>query len=118
MTQTNFDRQELDRRDRLSDMKHRPPHRKTYQTTTKPLIVTPTFVSRADNTAWAHRPHDDGFTLNRHGKPVENPSVESSSIALEPTPNLAFEHWDEYWRKVHGPKFAYEEPGSTTELRS
>jgi hypothetical protein len=59
MSQMNLDRREIDR---LSDMNHRPPHRKTYQTTTKPLIVTPTFVSRADDTAWAHCPHSDGFT--------------------------------------------------------
>lgn len=25
---------------------------------------------------------------------------------VEGDPNLAFEHWDEYWRKIHGPKFA------------
>ena len=36
--------------------------------------------------------------------------------AVEADPNLAFEHWDEYWRKVHGPKFAYEEPGVSTKL--
>ena len=34
-----------------TDLRHRPPHRATYTSTAKPLVVTPTFVSRADITA-------------------------------------------------------------------
>ncbi len=36
--------------DPRTDLRHRPPHRQTYRTTTQPLIVTPTFVSRVDTT--------------------------------------------------------------------
>lgn len=38
---TSFDR---------TDNEHRPPLRRAFTATTKPLIVTPTFVSRVDDT--------------------------------------------------------------------
>ena len=99
-----------------ADNRHRPPRRTSYHTTTAPLIVTPTFLTRSDSTPRAQRPLDEGFTQGHHGQALENPDAEPAEIALETNPNLAFEHWDEYWRKVHGPKFAYEEPGSSSEL--
>lgn len=99
----------------LTDNQHRPPYRTSYHTTTAPLIVTPTFLTRADATPRTVRPLDEGATRSRHGEAIDNPDAEPAEIALESDPNLAFEHWDEYWRKVHGPKFAYEEPGSTSE---
>jgi len=98
-----------------ADNRHRPPYREAYRTTTAPLIVTPTFLTRADNTPRAVRPLDDGATRSRTGEALENPDTEPAEIALEADPSLGFEHWDEYWRKVHGPKFAYEKPGSTSE---
>ncbi|UOG73217.1 EthD domain-containing protein [Hymenobacter tibetensis] len=101
--------------DASADNRHRPPYRASYHTTAEPLIVTPTFLTRADATPQAERPLDEGATRSRHGNSLENPDAEPAEIALEANPNLAFEHWDEYWRKVHGPKFAYEEPGSTSE---
>lgn len=101
--------------DLRADNRHRPPGRTSYHTTTEPLIVTPTFLTRADATSRTLRPLDQGFTRSRTGEALENPDAEPAEIALETDSNLAFEHWDEYWRKVHGPKFAYEEPGSTSE---
>jgi uncharacterized protein (DUF1330 family) len=101
--------------DPQADNRHRPPGRTSYHSTTEPLIVTPTFLTRADATPRAARPMDEGSTRSHHGTAIENPDAEPAEIALETNPNLAFEHWDEYWRKVHGPKFAYEEPGSTSE---
>ncbi|RZK22206.1 MAG: hypothetical protein EOO56_09360 [Hymenobacter sp.] len=98
-----------------ADNRHRPPYRETYRTTTAPLIVTPTFLTRADDTPRAGRPLDAGATRRRTGEAIENPDAEPAEIALEADPNLGFEHWDEYWRKVHGPKFAYEEPGTNNE---
>jgi hypothetical protein len=44
------------------------------------------------------------------------PNWRPHALALEGDPNLAYEHWDEYWRKVHGPKFAWDEPGSSSAL--
>ncbi|MBB5692734.1 EthD domain-containing protein [Muricoccus pecuniae] len=98
-----------------SDMPHRPPYQGGYRTTTRPLIVTPTLVSRVDRTPWSERPHDPKASMDRDGREVEHPDRHPDRLALEPDPNLAFEHWDEYWRKIHGPKFAYEEPGSTSQ---
>jgi hypothetical protein len=98
-----------------SDMLQRPPSGSAISSTTKPLIVTPTFVSRSDSTPWSKRPHDEGSAVDGSGHEVLQPDVNYRRLALESEPNLAFEHWDEYWRKVHGPKFAYEEPGTTNE---
>jgi len=97
-----------------SDNQHRPPLGTTRAPTGKPLIVTPTFVSRVDNTARSERPQDSGASKSRHGHEVHLPNWRPHALALEGEPNLAFEHWDEYWRKVHGPKFAWDEPGSSS----
>lgn len=97
-----------------SDNQHRPPLGTTQGATGKPLIVTPTFVSRVDDTARGERPQDTGASKSRHGHEVHFPNWRPHALALEGDPNLAFEHWDEYWRKVHGPKFAWDEPGSSS----
>ena len=102
---TDFDR---------TDHQHRPPLGTTRDSTSKPLIVTPTFVSRVDDTARGERPQDAGASRSRHGNEVHFPNWRPHALALEGNPNLAFEHWDEYWRKVHGPKFAWDEPGSSS----
>ncbi|NYD92086.1 EthD domain-containing protein [Sphingomonas melonis] len=104
---TDFDR---------SDTLHRPPLGKTHAPSGKPLIVTPTFVSRVDATPRGDRPQDAGSAKSRHGHEVHLPDWRPHALAIEGDPNLAFEHWDEYWRKVHGPKFAWDEPGSSSEL--
>lgn len=104
---TDFDR---------SDNLHRPPVGTTNGSTTKPLIVTPTFVSRVDDTPRGERPQDSGASSSKHGHEVHFPNWRPGALALEDNPNLAFEHWDEYWRKVHGPKFAWDEPGSSSAL--
>lgn len=102
---TDFDR---------TDNMHRPPLGDTHAPTGKPLIVTPTFVSRVDDTPRSDRPQDSGSAKSRHGHEVNLPNWRAGALALEGDPNVAFEHWDEYWRKVHGPKFAWDEPGSSS----
>jgi hypothetical protein len=97
-----------------TDNQHRPPLGATRAPSAKPLIVTPTFVSRVDDTARGERPQDAGAAKSRHGHEVHFPNWRPHALALEGNPNLAFEHWDEYWRKVHGPKFAWDEPGSSS----
>ena len=97
-----------------ADNQHRPPLGGTHVPTGKPLIVTPTFVSRVDDTPRGERPQDSGSAKSRHGHAVHFPNWRASALALEGDPNIAFEHWDEYWRKVHGPKFAWDEPGSSS----
>jgi hypothetical protein len=98
-----------------SDNLHRPPRGATQPASDQPLIVTPTFVSRADATARADRPRDAGAPKSQRGHALHFPNLRPHALALESDPNLAFEHWDEYWRKVHGPKFAWDEPGSSGE---
>lgn len=102
---TEFDR---------TDNQHRPPLGATRPTTGKPLIVTPTFVSRVDNTPRSERPQDSGSAKSRDGHEVHFPNWRPAALALEGNPDIASEHWDEYWRKVHGPKFAWDEPGSSS----
>jgi len=102
---TDFDR---------TDHQHRPPLGRTHPPTGKPLIVTPTFVSRVDDTPRGERPQDSGAAKSAHGHEVHFPNWRAGALALEGDPNIAFEHWDEYWRKVHGPKFAWDEPGSSS----
>ena len=104
---TDFDR---------ADNLHRPPLGQVRAASAKPLIVTPTFVSRVDDTPRGERPQDAGASKSRHGHEVHFPNLRPHALALEGDPNLAFEHWDEYWRKVHGPKFAWDEPGSSSSL--
>ncbi|WP_419729587.1 EthD domain-containing protein [Lichenicola sp.] len=99
-----------------SDNEHRAPVRRAFTATTRPLIVTPTFVSRVDDTPPGERPQDEGASKDVRGREVRRPDLHPGRLALEPDPGLAFEHWDEYWRKVHGPKFAWDEPGSSSEL--
>lgn len=99
---------------RRTDNEHRPPLGETRAPTGRPLIVTPTFVSRVDDTPRGERPQDAGSAKNRHGHEVHLPNWRPGALALEGDPNIAFEHWDEYWRKVHGPKFAWDEPGSSS----
>ncbi|AWN36545.1 EthD domain-containing protein [Methylobacterium radiodurans] len=98
-----------------SDLLQRPPQGRVVGTTTRPLIVTPTFVSRTDATPDDERPRDAGSGVGPAGREVTHPDRHPSALALEPDPNRAFEHWDEYWRKVHGPKFAYAEPGTSND---
>jgi len=104
---TDFDR---------TDNLHRPPLGATLGPRSAPLIVTPTFVSRVDATPRGERPQDSGASKSRHAHEVHLPNWRPHALALEGDPNLAFEHWDEYWRKVHGPKFAWDEPGSSSAL--
>lgn len=99
-----------------ADNLHRPPLGEARGATARPLIVTPTFVSRVDDTPRGARPQDAGASKSRHGHEVHFPNLRPHALALEGDPNLAFEHWDEYWRKVHGPKFAWDEPGSSSGL--
>ena len=102
---TDFDR---------TDNQHRPPLGATHAPTGRPLIVTPTFVSRVDDTPRGQRPQDSGSAKSLHGHEVHFPNWRPRALALEDDPGIAFEHWDEYWRKVHGPKFAWDEPGSSS----
>jgi hypothetical protein len=87
----------------------RPPYLTTFEATDEPLIVLPAFLSRADSTPQADRPRDPNNVVDTSGKPIPEPATDPSALAFEPNPNLAYEKWDEYWRKVHGMRFTHED---------
>ena len=72
-----------------------------------PLTVLFSFLSRADSTPLDLRSRADGHVLDRDGTVVADPASDPSDNALEPDPNLNFEKWGEYWRKVHGVRFLH-----------
>lgn len=77
----------------------------------RPLIVLCSLLSRADNTPLAERRRADGHILDHAGEVIIDPAADASANAFEGNPNLNFEHWSEYWRKVHGVRFIHaEEP--------
>lgn len=61
--------------------------------TAAPLTVLFSFLSRADSTPPDQRSRADGHAVD--------------ADAFEPDPNLSFERWGEYWRKVHGVRFLH-----------
>lgn len=77
--------------------------------TDEPLIVVFSFLSRADSTPQAERRRAPGYVLDRRGEAIADPAIDSSANAFESDPNINFEKWGEYWRKVHGVRFTYAE---------
>ena len=76
-----------------------------------PLTVLCSLLSRADDTPLGERTRATGHLLDHDGEPITDPPAHSSVNGFEPNPNLNFEHWGEYWRKVHGVRFVHvEEP--------
>ncbi|WP_316189608.1 EthD domain-containing protein [Bradyrhizobium sp. SZCCHNS1054] len=72
-----------------------------------PLTVLFSFLSRADSTPLDQRSRADGHIFDIDGKVIADPAAAPSANAFEPDPNLNFEKWGEYWRKVHGVRFLY-----------
>lgn len=77
----------------------------------QPLTVLCSLLSRADNTPLNERRRADGHVLDRAGMVIADPAADAAANAFEGNPNINFEHWGEYWRKVHGVRFIHaEEP--------
>lgn len=74
-----------------------------------PLTVLFSFLSRADSTPLGLRSRADGHVLGVDGNPLQDPAADASENAFESDPNLNFEKWGEYWRKVHGMRFIHPE---------
>jgi hypothetical protein len=66
------------------------------------------FLSRADATPLNQRSRANGFVLGQNGNPVDDP-ITAAALGFEPDPNVNFEHWGDYWRKVHGVRFVHPE---------
>jgi hypothetical protein len=86
---------------------HRPPYTMNYRSLQEPITVLASLLSRADNTPLSQRRRDPNNLLDREGKVIDDPADTSQKLALTSDPNISFEKWAEYWRKVHGPRFIY-----------
>ena len=82
----------------------------------QPLTVLCSLLSRADNTPLAERRRADGHVLDHAGQAVVDPAADAAANAFEGNPNLNFEHWGEYWRKVHGVRFIHTEEADDRSL--
>lgn len=73
-----------------------------------PLVVINAFVIRADSLPpegiRAARPR---YNVNRLGQGIEDHDTRERTLALTSKPQLEWEAFDEYWRKVHGPKILH-----------
>ncbi len=76
---------------------------------TAPLTVLFSFLSRADSTPLDQRSRAKGHLLNRDGSVVLDPAADPATNAFEADPNLNFEKWGNYWRKIHGVRFLHPE---------
>jgi hypothetical protein len=74
---------------------------------TAPLTVLFSFLSRADSTPLDQRSRASSHIFDKDGKVISDPAADPSANAFEPNPNLNFEHWGDYWRKVHGVRFLH-----------
>jgi hypothetical protein len=82
----------------------------------RPLTVLCSLLSRADNTPLAERRRADGHVLDHAGNAIADPATDATANAFEGNPNLNFEHWGEYWRKVHGVRFIHAEEADDRSL--
>lgn len=89
----------------------RAPHIATRKGTSEPLTALFSLLSRADNSTLEARRVADGHSLNVFGTLMADPAYDPASVGFESDANVSFEHWGEYWRKVHGVRFTHvEEP--------
>ncbi len=73
-----------------------------------PLIVINAFAIRADSLPPAGtRVARPGYNVNRAGLGIEEAATQDRILALVAKPQLEWEAFDEYWRKVHGPKILH-----------
>ncbi|MCC7126090.1 MAG: EthD domain-containing protein [Acidobacteria bacterium] len=82
----------------------------------EPRIVLPAFVVRCDTTpdVAPFRVARPGYCVNENGEAIADPAANPQVPALEPNPELRWEAFDEYWRKIHGPKIVHVDgPGDT-----
>lgn len=87
----------------------RAPYLQPHPGSDKPLIVVFSLLSRADNTPLTERHRADDHILDHNGKSLIDPAADAVKNVFEGNPNINFEHWGEYWRKVHGVRFTYAE---------
>lgn len=79
----------------------------TKTTGTEPLTVIFSFLSRADTTPLDQRSRAAGHVFGKDGNVLADPAADPADNAFESDPNLNFEKWGDYWRKVHGVRFLH-----------
>lgn len=84
--------------------------------TDHPLTVIFSFLSRADSTPLDQRRRAEGHMLDVEGHVIADPAADPTANAFESDPNLNFEKWGEYWRKVHGVRFVHAEEADDRSL--
>ncbi|GGY24724.1 EthD domain-containing protein [Paludibacterium paludis] len=94
----------------------RPPHLPSAPGSNRPLTVLCSFLSRADSTPLDIRRRADDHMLDHEGNPLGDPAAHTAANAFETDANLNFEHWGEYWRKVHGVRFIHAEEADDRSL--
>jgi len=73
-----------------------------------PLVVLNVLVIRADSQPpEGHRRARPRYNVNRAGAGIEDPEARDRTLALTDRPQLEWEAFDEYWRKIHGPKILH-----------
>jgi hypothetical protein len=85
--------------------------RKPGRHTAEPRIVLPAFVVRCSTLPDEppFRVARPSYCVNEHGEGIAEPGADPPVPALEPVPELQWEAFDEYWRKVHGPKIIHDD---------
>ena len=76
----------------------------------RPIYMLPILACRADSSTEEERPRGASNIIDREGRPVADPTKNPELNCLEGDPNLNWEHWGEFWRKVHGPCAFYKDP--------
>ena len=81
-----------------------------------PLIAVCSLLSRADNTPLGERSLAPWHVPDRDGLPIADSAAVPGMNGFEANANLNFEHWGEYWRKVHGVRFTHAEEAEDRSL--
>lgn len=98
----------------MEEMWNRPPYLTSFRSAEGPLIALSTLLSRADSTPLSQRRRDPTNLLDCEGRPIADPSIAPPALAFEVDANVSFEKWQEYWRKIHGPRFIHaQDPGAS-----
>lgn len=100
----------------ITEKLFRPPYLQPRAGESEPLTVLFSLLSRADTTPVDVRRLGDGYTLDKFGNPLRDPATDASEVGFESDSNLSFEHWGDYWRKVHGVRFTHVEEDDDTSL--
>lgn len=83
-----------------------------------PLHVLNALVVRADTLPpEGARRARSRYSVNRAGEGIEDPDVRDRTLALTSQPQLEWEAFDAYWRKIHGPKILHQDTADDRQTR-